>query len=502
MRRLPLLVALFALALTPLLGAAQPAQQQLRVGVWDLPPSRGNPFGGRALPSTFLWDAIFDPLVRIDETGASAPALALEWSLVEPTRWRFKLRPGVSFHNGAAFDADAVVATIAWLASPAGRASPVGTETREIAAAERVDALTVDILTAQPDAILPNRLAMVAIVEPRAWAQGGPEGFAREPIGTGAFRLEAWTPGAAQLAAAPQSWRKPATLQKLRLVELPERPARLQALLSGQIDVAFGLSPDQIPELRAARQQVMATPAPQVMSLAFVTEGRDSPLRDRRVRLAMNHAVNRPAIAEALLAGLGRAASHGATATAFGYDPALKPIPYDPARAKALLAEAGHPRGFAMVAEVVVDAFPGDGDIYQQMAADLDAVGIKVELRQLRFPEWLRRFLNVTWEGQAFGLSWNTAPFMDSLRPYLSFSCLKRPAHWCDPEVMPLIEAAGREFDPVKRLALLHRLHAATQANPPALFLVEQVDVTGLAPRVEGFRFVNRTANYESARFR
>ena len=480
---------------------AQPAQQQLRVGVWSLPPSRGNPYGGRSLPSTFVWDAVFDPLVRIGANGSIVPVLALSWELREPTVWRFKLRPKVTFHNGTPFNADAVVATITWLTTQAGRASAVGTETRELAAATKVDDLTVDIRTTVPDPLLPNRLAMMSIVEPKLWAQGGPEGFANAPVGTGSFKLESFSAGAANLVAYSGAWRK-ARVKSVRIIDLPERPARLQALTSGQIDIAFGLAPDQLVVLKRLGLQVISTPAPQVMSLAFITEGKESPLKDQRVRLAMNHAVNKQLIADQLLAGLGRPAGQGGTAAAFGYDSELKPIPYDPARARALLKEAGYPNGFAMVAEVTVDAFPADSEIYQQMAFDLDAVGIRVELRQIRFPDWLKKFLGGGWEGIAYGSSWNTAPFMDTIRPYLIFSCLKKPSFFCDQSVVPLIQEASREFDPKKRLPVLRKLHAETQRNPSALFLVEQVDLTGVSAKVDGVKFVNRTVSYDTARFK
>ena len=291
-------------------------------------------------------------------------------------------------------------------------------------------------------------------------------------------------------------------MQRVRVFGLPERPARLQALLSGQVEIAFSLAPDQIAQIKSAGHTVLSSPAPQVMSLAFITEGKDTPLKDPRVRLALNYAVNKQAIADILLAGLGKPAGQAATPAAFGYDPNLVPIPYNFGRAKALLAEAGYPQGFEMVAEVVVDSFPADNEIYQQAASDLAAVGVKTELRQIRFPEWLRKFLTGGWDGQAYGSSWNTAPHMDAARPFLIFSCLKKPTFFCDQNVVPLINGALQEFDPAKRRDILHQLNRETQKNPPALFLVEQVDVAGVSSRVDGFKYVNRSVYYEAAKFK
>jgi peptide/nickel transport system substrate-binding protein len=172
-------------------------------------------------------------------------------------------------------------------------------------------------------------------------------------------------------------------------------------------------------------------------------------------------------------------------------------VPYDPEQAKALLAEAGYPDGFSTTAHVVVGSFPADSEIYQQAAIDLAAVGIEVELQQIRFPEWLDYFLNNSWPGEMFGSSWNTAPYMDTIRPYTYMTCAKRAPHFCDESMTPLFDATFEEFDPEARRELLHELHAKTMEVLPALFLVEQVDVTGLAPGVEGLRYVNRSVSYD-----
>jgi len=473
------------------------AAQELRVGVWDLPPGLGNPFTGRSVPNIFVWDAIFDPLVRIGEDGRAVPVLATAWEAVEPTRWRFDLASDVSFSNGVAFDADAVVATFEYLMTEEGRASSVGSELRNVVGIERVDDDTIDLITSGPDPVLPNRLALVYIIEGGAWAEMGPDGYAQEPVGTGSFIIDSWGEAEAVMVANTTSWRPP-EIGQLTVLELPERPARLQALLSGQIDVGFGFSPDNIGQLENAGMEIVATPAPQVMSLAFANEAHpDSPFADVRVRQAANLAVNREAIAEVLLGGLGAPAGQAGTPAAYGYDPSIPPYPYDPERARALLEEAGHGDGFDVVASVVVGSFPADSEIYQQAAIDLAQVGINVELQQIRFPEWLDYFLNNTWPGELFGSSWNTAPYMDSIRPYTYMTCMKATPHFCEESMTPYVEATFEEFDPEARAALLHELHAYTNEVLPSIWLVEQIDVTAMAPEVEGLTYVNRTIYYE-----
>lgn len=486
-------VSLLALGL-----AGQADAQTLRVGTWDLPPSQGNPFGGRSVPSVFVWDAVFDPLVRIGEDGAPVPVLAESWEAVEPNRWRFTLKEGISFSNGVALDADAVVTTFEYLMTEAGRASSVGSELRNIVGVEKLDARTVDIVTSGPDPVLPNKLGLVFIVEPGTWTELGPEGFAEQPVGTGSFTVSGWATGEVTLAANPESWRPP-LIDGITILALPERPARLQALISGQIDVGFGFSPDNIRQLEANGLVVQASPAPQVMSLAFAnTAHPDSPFNDVRVRRAANLAVNRELMAEVLLGGIGRGAGQAGTSAAFGYDTSIPPFPYDPDAARALLAEAGYPDGFSVTAHVVVGSFPADSEIYQQAAIDLAEVGINVELQQISFPEWLPNFLRNTWPGELFGSSWNTAPYMDSIRPFTYMTCMKNPAHFCDEAMTPYVQATFEEFDPEKRRELLHALHAKTNEILPSIWLVEQVDVTGISPRVQGLGYVNRSLVYET----
>jgi peptide/nickel transport system substrate-binding protein len=504
-------LAVAALALIGLaspLAAQTPAAGVLRVGVPDLPPSKGNPFGALGTPSIYLWAAIYDALTLVNEVGVARPALALSWQAQGGTTWRFALRANVRFSNGEAVDAAAVVASFDFVKADRARASTsvIFNELANVAAAKAVDAMTVEFTTTQPDPILPNRIAALAIVPPKLLAEKGTDGLVAEPVGTGSYRLERWEANRVSLVANTTSWR-PARIGRLEFIELPERPARVSALQSGQIDIAFGLSTDNVPQLEAARARADILAAPQVMSVALPFTRRDpqtrqivaldTPFKDPRVRLALNYAVDRNGIAQGILGGHAKPSGQGATPTAFGYNPAVAPYPYDPARARALLAEAGFANGLSFAAEVVVGSFPGDSEIYQKMQQDMARAGIQVELKRIRFAEWLAKYQGrQPWESQAFGLSWNTAPYLDSIRPIEIFACDFGFNFTCDPEVQELIKQANVEFDGEKRKAILQRVHALNAQRPPAIFLVEQVDVTGVARGVNGFRNVNRWHPY------
>jgi len=467
----------------------------LRVGVQSLPPGQGNPFTGIGSPGVYAWSPMFDALTLIDANGRPAPALALRWASVDPTTWTFTLRPAVTFSNGEAFDAAAVVATFDYLHSTAGKATVVGQELAALTAATAVSATEVRFTTAKPDPILPNRVASMPVVAPRAWATLGAKGFAAKPVGTGSYKLEQWSPGKAVYTAYDGSWRKP-KIPRLEITEIGDPAARVQALESGQLELALVLAPDQLRRIRAAQATAQVNPAPQVMSLAFVTTKGKTPLADQRVRQALNYAVDKQSIVDNVLAGLAKPASQGATPAAFGYAKGVTPYPYQPETAKRLLAEAGYGNGFALAAEIVVGAFPADAEIYQAMAADLAKVGVRVTLRQVTFAAWLDKFTKGSWDTPAFGLSWNTAPTLDASRPYAIFSCTKKPAFFCDQAALPLQAEASTEFDADKRAVILSELGAVVHDNPPSLLLVEQIDLNATAKNVNGYRNDNRVIDY------
>ncbi len=492
------LAVVMAMALSPAAVPVPAAAADLTVGTWGIPPGKGNPYTGIGTPSIFTWDAIFDPLVRINAAGTATPILAESWKNIDPTHWEFRLREDIKFSNGEAFSADAVVNAFDYLKSEAGKATAVGRELSGVKAVEKKSEYSVEIETSGPDPVLPNKMALVYMVAPGAWKSLGPDGFADEPVGTGSFKLDSWTTNSAVLSANADSWRAP-KVNSLEVISLPERAARLQALLSGQINVGFGFSPDNVGQMESAGMKVEVTPAPQVMSLAFANvQHPDSPFNDFRVREAANLAVNRKAIADVLLAGKGAPAGQGSTPAAFGYDPNIPPYPTDPAKAKQLLADAGYPDGFKAAADVVVGSFPADSEIYQQAAQDLKAVGIDVELRQITFPEWLQYFLKGTWPGEMFGSSWNTSPYMDSIRPYTYMSCMKANPFFCDESMTPFVDATFKEFDPARRAELLHKLHETTNEVLPAIWLVDQIDLQAYSPKVSGLGYANRVVYYEN----
>ena len=472
----------------------------LRMGSKGLPAVLGNPYTGNGSPGSFLWSAMFDGLTALDKNGAISPALATSWKLVTPTSWQFTLRKGVSFSNGEPFNANAVLATLAWLRTPEGARMVIGPEIRSVIGAEALDDYTVVIRTAKPDPILPARLSGVMIVAPGAWADLGPEGFSQTPIGTGSFAVKDWGRGArVTLEAFTDSWRKP-KVDRLIIINLPEDTSRVQALLSGQVDIAGNIGVDNVDALEAAGMHTAVGPAMAVTAMAFKTEGARNPaLKDVRVRQALNHAIDRDALNKSLLRGLAPPAGQPASRGVNGYNPDVAAYPYDPAKAKALLAEAGYGDGFPMRFDVMVDRFPADRAIYQTVVQSLAKIGVQLELHTVTVAAWLEDYNTGGWDKETDGflLSTNSAPYNDVARPMEIYSCLRPSAFFCDKALTDKLVAANEQMDADKRAAQLNELAKLYHDAAPMIYLNDQFDLFGVSQRLEGFALINRVPAYD-----
>jgi peptide/nickel transport system substrate-binding protein len=493
-----LLLTIVLLLLCWPVAATEPLS--LRVAVNSLPSSLGNPFRGNGRPGSYVWSALFDGLTELDEAGALRPALAVSWETETPTVWRFRLREGVRFANGRPFDSEAAASVMRWLLSPEGRRTVVGNELRGVTQVRTDGPAMLVLETTRPDPILPKRLASVMMVEPELWRTQGPDAFALQPVGTGPFVLESWDrrKRRAYATASPHRWR-PASAERLIFVELPNSAVRAQALLSHDVDIA-AIEIDELPRLERNHMPIVTAPSMQVMAISFRVEGSDpaSPLRDRRVRQALNYAIDKEPLARVLLRGLTVPSGQPASRSSFGYDPAIEPYPYDPAKARALLQEAGVPDGFRMRVEIVIDSLPADTLIYQSVIQDWRQIGVEAELRIVTFPQYLKKFLTNSWTVDAFGGSWNSAPYNDALRPMEVYSCRRPQPFFCEPALARELERVEQIFDDGERLAAMRLLARAYRDAAPSAFLVEQIDLFAHSPALANVHLRNRVPAYEA----
>ncbi|MBL8628402.1 MAG: ABC transporter substrate-binding protein [Rhodospirillaceae bacterium] len=489
----------FALGLGLVLANPAPAADKtLRVAITNLPTAKGNPYATTATTPYLMFTAIFDTLTVIDDKGEVHPWLALAWTPQNPNTWHFKLRPNVVFSNGEPLDAFAVKTTFEFLISPAAVAQSVARDIDFISGARVIDPLTVEIITKTPNILLPRYVSGINIVAPKHFLKVGLEGIAQEPIGTGPFKPQSWGAEKALLAANRTSWRPP-KLDYVEILALPDATTRMQAIATKRVDIATNINIDDVPALEAAGNRFHTRNPTRISVMAMDNIKDGTPFKDMRVRQAMNYAVNREAIVKGLLAGMVEPATQPAVPVAVGYVPGLQPYPYDPAKAKALLKEAGVENGFSFLAEMPTGALANDTAVAQQIATDLAVVGIKMEIRTITFPQLVKYMTVGDWKGYALMTDFASAPALDMMRAFNRHSC-HWPAPWyCDREIQPAIDAAERSFDLAERNALTQKAVQHYRDTASSIFLYPIVSLDGVAARVTHWQPWNDNFMYHTA---
>ena len=368
-----------------------------------------------------------------------------------------------------------------------------------------IDDLTVEITTVKPIPTLPKQVSGAWIVPLKAWVDMGLEGFSANPVGSGPFRVTEFAGDRANLVAFEGSWRAPKA-GRLTIFSLPDNAARAAALVSGQLHFATDLSPDATePRSKPSGGRIDTEAAPRIMGVSLISTD-DSPLQhkacaagDELLRSTKKSIVAKPASRRR---GAGEPGGHAQHLRL--QSRTSSPIAYDPAKARQLLADAGYPNGFKMVMEVITGSFPADREIYTQVAAEFGQIGIEVDLRQIVFADWLKKFLGkrddgrISFEGNAFNMGYQVSPDLDGIRAYQWASCRKQPAYYCNQDEMPMIEAAEQEFDVDKRRKMLQELAAIHADNAPILFIAEMRDFIGVAGNLKNFKNVNRVFTYST----
>lgn len=479
------------------LAAADGRTESLRIAVHELPPGRGYPYRVMTMPALYSLSAIFDGLTRIDKVGAVQPWLAITWVQKNPQTWVLTLRDDVVFHNGRPFTAEAVVHAVTHLTGRAGTGEAVATEMSFLAGATAFDDYTVEIRTNIPVPVLPRYLPVLHMVEPEYWTSVGRDAFALNPIGTGPFAVEDFGNTRITLRAHTESWRPP-KLDRVEILAVPDATARVQGLTSGSVDIALALGPDDQDAIEETGGAFLGWRSEMVRTISFVLTEGPSPLDDIRVRQALNLAIDREGIIEGLLGGLTVPASQGATPAAEGYNPDLEPIPYDPDRARALLAEAGYQDGFSITAEAVIGASGSDSAMYQQVSQALSEVGIELVIAPVTLAHLFDHFERGGWHGKAFGMVYTMEPIIDVIRTLRNNSC-DRPAPWyCDAGATSMIQDALTEQNLEKRIALKQDLMARYREQAAAIFLWPELRFAGLAPGVSGYNDVHGFISYDT----
>lgn len=319
---------------------------------------------------------IFEGLVRFDPDGRVQAALAVSWERRSPLTAHFRLRKGVRFHNGEPFDAESVRFSMDRMLDPGTRFPGRGLFD-SIERVRVIDAETIEIDTKYPDGLLLNRLAWgFFVVPPRYLKEVGEERFAREPVGTGAFRFRRWDKGQRiSLEANRGYWMKGhPRLDRLEFSFIPKK-RQLEALFKGEVNLLFDVPGTQTQAVQA-RGDTKVHKAKMFYTIAPALRFNRGPLAHGDVRRALNYAVDKEALVRYDLLGNGAPIATLSMAGEPGHDPDLKPYPYDPAKAKMLLKRAGYENGFELNAMVNANALRPA----KILAANFNAIGVRLNI--------------------------------------------------------------------------------------------------------------------------
>jgi peptide/nickel transport system substrate-binding protein len=426
---------------------------------------------------------VYDGLTARDQDGELVPALATSWRQISPTVWRFTLRRGVTFHNGEVFNAQSVKFTLDRALNPQQRAT-TWSQLVTISEVRIVDDFTVDVVTSRPDILLPARLSELfgAMLPPRYTEQLG-EAIGTRPIGTGPFRVIEWVKNERMVLEANTTyWRGAPAIQRVLIRPIAEDSARVAALLAGEVDMMEGVPFPLIDVLqRFPQTKVERATAARIFYIAL--NSNVAPLNDIRVRQALNYAIDRETIIKQLYLGFGRPAASIVAAQAPAFDAAVTPYPYDPERAKRLLAEAGYPAGF----EIEFDYFTGSiADHYtpsQAVAGYLRNIGIRLRENVYEIGVFQEKRgadraapLYVYSLGDVF-----LEPVW--LIEWLAAGDMSR--RYNNPEVNRLVEQITRTFEPAVRKPLYSRAQQLMKEDAQHIFLFQVDTVWGLRQHVQ-----------------
>ena len=426
--------------------------------------------------------ALHDAMVKPMPTGLMTPSLAESWTEAKDhLSYTFVLRKGARFHNGEPVTAEDV--KFSWDRYKGASAKLLHDKVKEV---QVVDPAHVRFVLHEPWPDFITFYGTTAsgagwIVPKKYVEKVGDDGFKTAPIGAGPYKVESFKPGIEiVLEAFDGYWRKTPSVKRLIMRSMPEEATRAAALKAGEVDIAYLLSG---PTAEAARKTPGLRLGAPLVSGAFWIELPDqwdpkSPWSDQRVRLAASHAIDRAAINQAEMLGFGRLTGNFVPRI-FQFAVAMEPHPYDPAKAKKLLAEAGHPNGF--------DAgdfypFPPYDSMGEAIIGYLQAVGIRSRMRTMERAAYFSAWCEKKLHGQIHVISAAFGNAATRLEPYVTKNGVY--AYGSLPEIDDLYARQARELDVKKREALVHQIQQIIRDKVLAIPLFEQAFIWGIGPRV------------------
>ena len=427
--------------------------------------------------------AIHDALVKPMPAGLNTPSLAESWTVSKDgLTYEFLLRKGIKFHNGDPVTADDVKFTFERYKGSGAKLLKDKVKDVQIVAPNRVRFVLKE---AWPDfmAFYGTSATGAAWIVPKKYIEKvGEDAYKKAPVGAGPYKVVAFQPGIElTLEANPEYWRKVPSVKRLVMRSIPDETTRAAAVKTGQVDIGYLFGGALAEELRRTPGIKIAAPLLYgVYWVDFVDQwDPKSPWHDQRVRLAASLAIDRNAINQAEMLGLGKLTG-SFVPPSFDFALHLEPPPFDPKRAKQLLVEAGYPNGFDAGD---LTPLPPYASVAEAVASNLQAIGIKTRVRTMEraafFTAWREKKLTGLVIG-ATGAAGNAAA---RLEPFFTKNGIY--AYGVVPEIEDLFQRQAVELDRKKREAMLHQIQKIVADRALVAVLYQQAFPWGIGPRVE-----------------
>ncbi|RAH98860.1 hypothetical protein DLJ53_24820 [Acuticoccus sediminis] len=472
----PLTVAAIALSLAAI-DRAEAAEGSIYVAQ-SVDPATLDPMQNIAAQSLNVFQNVFEQLTRIGTDGSLEPLLAESWDVNDDaTVWTFKLNTGSTFHNGEPVTADDIIYTYETIINNPG--APAAGYLKAVDKVEKIDDTTIRFTLNQPYAIFGRQVSLIFIVPKKAYEEMGPEAFSTKPIGSGPFKVEEWVKDDhITLTANEDYWKGAPKVAEVQFIPMPSEPARAAALASGEIDIVPLLPPPLVDSLSSQSGiKIDKVESNRVVFAGYVPD--DGPLGNEKIRKAIDYSIDRKAITERLLRGLGNPIGQIAPPVTFGYDPSVEPTPYDPEKAKALLAEAGYD-GTPIKYMFPTNRWAFATQSAQAIAGYMQQAGINVEMEPMDYAAYLPMWINNTLEGMymfSLGISILDADLILGLE----YESEKSHGYWFSDELDALAKEQRATADQEKRQAAISKIWQIS--NEKALFSPIYVEVQAYGVR-------------------
>lgn len=444
--------------------------------------------------------AIFDGLTSVDAEGNINARVAESWRVLpDNSGWEFKIRPGMTFHNGDPVTGEAVKWTFDWIRNPENRSAYLANlNGQAVSGVVLTDPMTVVLQTSRPAPILPRVVANMNITSPRLFEEGGVRAWTTQEAGTGPYTVKSFTPDQ-NIVLEPARAANPARPNAAKLQEvvfrvIPEASTRQAAFRTNEIDLVGGLEIDQLDALVREGAKLFSTEVNYTLLLnmnPFV----DSPVQNPMVRRAVSLGMNREEIVQGVYNGQAKAANQIVPPIANGYDPSIPPATYNLQQARQMLAQAGFANGFTSRMHVLNSSAPfvSTG---QAVQGYLEEMGIRVEIELVGGTAYQTLFNNGTFH--PFAVNNYTSVNQDG-DPALTWFLSNAPEgrlRYQNPNFDRALNASKVEMDPARRTQLLREAgRILASEDPVSAYLVWQQTSYAAKPKV--FNFTPLPANFD-----